>query len=79
MAKTTSKASERGSARPGPPRDTEVIEGPTFTRKNLILLAVALAVIVLGFVTLSRGDVTLAPILLVVGYLVLVPLALLKR
>jgi len=42
-------------------------------------LAVALGVIALGFVVLAGGDTTIAPILLVLGYLVLVPLALLKR
>lgn len=39
---------------------------------------VALAVIVLGFADLARGGETIAPILLAVGYCVLVPLAILK-
>jgi hypothetical protein len=38
----------------------------------------ALLVIVLGFADLARGGETIAPILLAVGYCVLVPLAILK-
>jgi hypothetical protein len=35
----------------------------------------ALAAIVLGYVLLAMNDVTIAPVLLVLGYCVLVPLA----
>lgn len=40
--------------------------------------AIAAVVIVAGFVDLARGGDTLAPILLAIGYCVLVPLAILK-
>lgn len=50
-----------------------------FGRKNYILFTVALAVIVIGFFFLSTGDITIAPILLVSGYCVLVPWAILAR
>lgn len=50
-----------------------------FGRKNYILFGLALAVIVLGFFFLSTGDITLAPILLVAGYCVLVPWAILAK
>ena len=39
---------------------------------------IALLTSLLGFVDLWRGGVTLAPILLVIGYCVLIPLAILK-
>ncbi|MEO8910994.1 MAG: hypothetical protein ABI408_12335 [Gemmatimonadaceae bacterium] len=39
---------------------------------------VAVLVLVAGFADLARGGVTLAPILLVIGYCVLVPLAILR-
>jgi len=39
---------------------------------------VALGVLALGYADLWRGGETLAPILLVLGYCVLVPLAILK-
>ncbi len=38
----------------------------------------AAAVLVLGFADLARGGETLAPILLVIGYCVLIPLAILR-
>jgi hypothetical protein len=39
---------------------------------------IAIAVILVGFGDLARGGETIAPILLVVGYCVLVPIAILK-
>ena len=46
-----------------------------FSKVNLGLALGALAAIVLGFFVLGRGSITLAPVLLVVGYVVLLPLA----
>ena len=45
--------------------------------RNLILIA-AIVSIVIGFITLAQGSISLAPILLVLGYCVLVPRALIK-
>ena len=39
---------------------------------------IALLAIVVGFFDLSRGGITVGPILLVLGYCVLVPIAILK-
>ena len=56
-----------------------------FTHKNWTLAAAGLAVILLGYVFLrippAEGffSLTLAPVLLVVGYCVLIPLAILLR
>lgn len=50
-----------------------------FTSANMILFAVSFLVIIAGFYFLSRGSITLAPILLVLGYCVLVPLAVIYR
>lgn len=44
---------------------------------NLLLLAGAAASIIVGYVLLDRGSVTAAPILLVLGYVVLIPAGLL--
>ncbi len=52
---------------------------PRFQLINWVLLAAAIILIALGFYSLSRGSITLAPILLVAGYCVVVPLALLLR
>lgn len=45
--------------------------------RNLILIA-AIVSIVIGFITLAKGSISLAPILLVLGYCILVPIALIK-
>ena len=56
-----------------------------FTRKNYIAFAVAFAVTGLGFIFLAQPPVdgfmslTLAPILLVLGYCVLFPYAIMAR
>jgi Flp pilus assembly protein TadB len=46
---------------------------------NSLLLALGVAVIAIGYVALSRGSVTLAPVLLILGYCVLIPASLLWR
>ncbi len=46
-----------------------------FSRINLAFAAGAFVTIALGFWWLSQGYITLAPILLVLGYVFLVPLA----
>ena len=46
-----------------------------FSRVNLAFAAGAFVTITLGLWLLSTGSITLAPILLVLGYVVLVPLA----
>jgi hypothetical protein len=46
--------------------------------RPLLYWGLALLAIVAGFADLWRGGVTVAPILLVIGYCILVPLAILK-
>lgn len=46
-----------------------------FSAINAILLAAGLAAITTGYVLLSRGSTVGAPLLLVIGYAVLLPLA----
>ena len=50
---------------------------PLRTRRARALHAIAAATLVLGYVALVRGDVTIAPVLLVASYVGLVPIALL--
>ena len=47
---------------------------PFLGRKNLILLAAAVASLVLGYMQLHAGGTTVAAALLVLGYCVLFPL-----
>lgn len=46
-----------------------------FSRVNAILAAAGLVTIALGYYLLAQGSISVAPVLLVVGYAVLIPLA----
>ncbi len=56
------------------PKRTDDIKWP-FGPKNYVIFAIALVVIIVGYISLGQGSITLAPILLVLGYCILVPLA----
>ena len=47
-----------------------------FRPKNVVLLAAAVVSLAVGYVLLANGNVTAAPVLLVLGYCVLFPLGL---
>jgi hypothetical protein len=77
-ARKTKRVERRGReplARP----DAEIIEagGLRIERRNIILAAIALAAIGGGFATLAMGSTTVSAVLLVGGYLGLVPWAIL--
>ena len=64
--------------------DTPTVDWP-FGRKNYVLFGVALVIIIVGYICLGYGDdpnhpvtLTLAPILLVVGYLI-IPFAIMAK
>jgi hypothetical protein len=46
---------------------------------NTLMLVGGIALLVTGYISLSRGSITLAPVLLVTGYCVLIPASLLVR
>lgn len=46
---------------------------------NTALLAAGVALLVAGYLSLSRGSISLAPVLLVTGYCVFIPASLLVR
>ncbi len=50
-----------------------------FGRRNYIFFAIALLVILAGYILLREGSITMAPLLLVLGYCVLVPVALIIK
>jgi hypothetical protein len=50
----------------------------TTKNKTWLWWGLALGTLILGFADLARGGETIAPILLVIGYCVLVPIAILK-
>jgi hypothetical protein len=51
--------------------------GADFDKRNFLILGIGLAIIILGFIFLASGDITVAPILLVVGYCIVIPLGIL--
>ncbi len=54
-----------------PPNTRRGLLGP----RNLIVLAMAVGCLVVGYMVLSAGKPSLAAVLLVIGYCVLLPLA----
>ena len=46
--------------------------------RPLLFWGIALATLVAGFIDLARGGETLGPVLLVIAYCVLIPIAILK-
>ena len=51
--------------------------GFSWGRNNWLLLGAGLLLLVAGYVSLAHGSLTLAPLLLVTGYCVLIPASLL--
>jgi len=54
-------------------------EEPIFGRKNWFILSAGLVSIIIGFIFLAAGSITLAPILLLLGYLVLIPIGIMIK
>ena len=53
--------------------------GLPFGKANMVLFAFGLLSVILGFITLASGSETLAPILLVLGYCVIIPVAIIWK
>lgn len=49
-----------------------------FTLQNLLLIAAGLIAIIAGYVTLAGGSTVAAPLLLVLGYAVLIPIGIMR-
>jgi hypothetical protein len=52
----------------------EKFEWP-FGPRNYLIFGIGLLVIIVGYISLAAGSITLAPILLVLGYCVLIPIS----
>ena len=60
-------------------RPTQRVEGALrFSSQNWLLLAAAALAIVAGYALLARGSIVAAPLLLVLGYVVLIPLGIIR-
>lgn len=57
----------------------ELLLDTKFSKKNTMFFGIGLILLIIGFVLLAAGDITLAPILLAVGYLVFFPLGILLK
>lgn len=93
VAKSTPKASGKNVSRVRKSRITDLFKFP-LTKGNYIILGIGLLVIVIGYLLLMTGiteepavvdgkwnnvfAVVIAPIVLVIGYCVLIPLAIMK-
>jgi len=66
-------------------KNVHLLEGWTFSKKNYVLGGIGLATIIFGYVIMASGTVnsfqslTLAPIMLFIGYLIIIPIALIYR
>jgi hypothetical protein len=78
--RTRTPEKTRGADKPRS-RGPAKLASPTlsFSRINAILLGSAAAAIALGYLLLARGSMALAPILLVLGYCVLLPIGIIKK
>jgi len=60
-------------------KEQERVFDVKFSRKNILFFGIGLILITIGFILLRTGDIILAPILLIIGYLVFFPLGILLK
>jgi len=66
-------------------KDAHLFENWSFSSKNYIIFGIGLVLIILGYFIMAMGSVnsfqslTLAPTMLFIGYVVIIPLALIYR
>ena len=58
-------------------RAKKKVTGPDFAKNNYIVLGIGLFLVILGFIIMGTGDITISPILLVLGYCVAIPIGIL--
>jgi xanthine/uracil permease len=62
-----------------PARKSKKTMGPEFGRNNYLFLGIGIFLVIVGFIFLGTGDITIAPILLVLGYCVAIPIGILLQ
>ena len=66
-------------------KETKIIETNTKKRDiginkfNLILLLISTILLTLGYTLMSRGDINISPVILVITYIILIPISLLIK
>jgi hypothetical protein len=73
MAKKVKKKKEK------PIKKEATLTSVNLSKKNMLFFGIGLILVIVGFIMLAAGDILLAPILLVVGYLVFFPLGILLK
>jgi hypothetical protein len=71
MAKKVKKTKEKPK---GPIRKKPKVELP-FGKRSYTWFGIGILVIVIGYISLAMGSITLAPILLVAGYCIIIPIS----
>jgi hypothetical protein len=79
MARERRRETRRGGRGEGPVRPAGEDRASAVTPAALLLGAGGVLIAILGFWMIARGSIALAPVLLVLAYLVLFPLALIKQ
>jgi len=74
MPRPTPAPSTRGATRKPAAVATETESSLSFSLTNLAIMAAGLAAIIVGYILLAGGSTVGAPLLLVLGYAVLIPL-----
>ena len=63
----------------------EIFQGWSFKKENYVFFIAGIILVILGYIVMAAGEtysfqsLTLAPILLFVGYIILIPIALIYR
>ena len=73
MAKKEKKKKEKTT------KKEATLTSVNLSKKNTLFFGIGLVLVIVGFIMLAAGDILLAPILLVVGYLVFFPLGILLK
>lgn len=59
--------------------DQGMVENVKFSRTSVILFASALLTLIVGYIFMAKGDIAVSPVLLILGYVVLIPTAIMKK
>lgn len=59
-------------------KEDEFIRAP-FKKENYIIMGIGLIFIILGYIFLAIGDITISPIFLVLGFCVIIPLGIIYK
>lgn len=59
-------------------REDEFIRAP-FKKENYIIIGIGLIFIILGYIFLAIGDITISPILLTLGFCVIIPIGIIYK